>query len=60
MGYFKELAIKQAEEELAYLYEEYHINAILAQAEQREKEERVWEECNMLEDQIQEDKNSET
>jgi len=53
MGRMKELAIKQAEENLEYLYEKYYIEAALIQAEAREEYEQ-----HILNEQINQDKDA--
>jgi len=53
MGRMKDLAIKQAEENLEYLYEKYYIEAALIQAEAREEYEQ-----HILNEQINQDKDA--
>tara|TARA_R110002012_G_scaffold2179_1_gene10429 strand:- start:11151 stop:11354 length:204 start_codon:yes stop_codon:yes gene_type:complete len=57
MGRMKELAIKQAEENLEYLYEKYYIEAALIQAEQREEAERILHQEMLLDEQVNQDRN---
>ena len=53
MGRMKDIAIKQAEENLEYLYEKYYIEAALIEAEAREEYEQ-----QILNEQINQDKDA--
>ena len=57
MGRMKELAIKQEEQRLVYLYEKHYIEAALIEAEQREEAEKLMYEEFLLDEQIKSDKN---
>ena len=56
MGRMKDIAIKQAEENLEYLYEKYYIEAALIQAEEREEAEMLVYEEMLLDEQVKQDK----
>ncbi len=56
MGYYKELAIIEQEQQLAELYENYHIEQIVLQAEQRKTTNRLMYEELLLNEQLKLDK----
>jgi len=56
MGYYKKLAIIEQEQQLAELYENYHIEQIVLQAEQRKTTNRLMYEELLLNEQLKLDK----
>lgn len=56
MGYYKKLLIKQEESKLAELYEDYHIENIIINAEKQRTTDKLMYEELLLSEQIKKDK----
>jgi hypothetical protein len=56
MGYYKDLLIKQQEAKLSSLYEDYHVEQIIVQAEKQNTIERQMHEELLLGEQLKLDK----
>jgi len=56
MGYYKNLAIELEEKRLAELYESANLELIYLEARRREKQQRLFEEEQVIQEAINEDK----
>lgn len=56
MGYFKNLLIKQQESKLGELYEDYHIEEIIINADKQQTTNKLMYEELLLSEQIKKDK----
>lgn len=56
MGYYKDLLIRQQESKLAELYEDYHMEQIIINAEKQQTTNKLMYEELLLSEQIKKDK----